>query len=62
LKEVEPLAAISSLIGTAYSPDHRMTAARWKALVGCVSRARAYELSYARLDKAVNLLERMWHA
>jgi hypothetical protein len=62
LREVEPLAAISSLIGTAYSPDCRMTAVRWKALVGCVSRARAYELSYARLDKAVVLLERMWDA
>jgi hypothetical protein len=62
LKEVEPLAAIASLIGTAYSTDHRMTAARWKALVGCVSRARVFELSYARLDKAVNLLERMWDA
>jgi hypothetical protein len=62
LKEVEPLTAISSLIETAYSPDHKMTAGRWKALVRCVSQARVYELSYARLDKAVNLLERMWDA
>jgi hypothetical protein len=62
LKELEPLTAISSLIGTAYSPDHRMTAIRWKALVGCVSQARVFELSYARLDKAVNLLERIWDA
>jgi energy-coupling factor transporter ATP-binding protein EcfA2 len=62
LEPLEPIKAISNLIGGAFAADHQMTVPRLKALVGCVTQAGLYRLSYSRLDEAVALLERMWHA
>ncbi|MBB4183946.1 serine kinase [Sinorhizobium terangae] len=58
ISAVEPARVLSELFSGAFTPAGRLDLSQFETLLGVMRRARAIELSYSRLDEAVEALSR----
>ncbi|AFL51262.1 hypothetical protein ABIE78_002929 [Sinorhizobium fredii] len=58
VRKVEPFRALSELLAGAFTPMRRLHLRQFQTLLIAVSGARVIELTYSRLDKAVETLSR----